>query len=142
MADRHQQELRLRLHQGSARRARRFHHITYALDSREEILRAADIFLEAASRSRPDRTSTPSSRPSSSTCSSPAATGSRWRMPGSPVLAPDWKPIRWTEEERKKAGLGPQDHPDLPHHGTPPLPGHHGPDDDVQPDLAANGIAS
>lgn len=24
----------------------RFHHITYALDSREEILRAADIFLE------------------------------------------------------------------------------------------------
>jgi catechol 2,3-dioxygenase len=25
----------------------RFHHITYALDCREEILRAADIFLEA-----------------------------------------------------------------------------------------------
>ena len=25
----------------------RFHHVTYALDSREEILRAADIFLEA-----------------------------------------------------------------------------------------------
>jgi catechol 2,3-dioxygenase len=25
----------------------RFHHITYALDSREDILRAADIFLEA-----------------------------------------------------------------------------------------------
>jgi hypothetical protein len=24
----------------------RFHHVTYALDSREEILRAADIFLE------------------------------------------------------------------------------------------------
>jgi catechol 2,3-dioxygenase len=25
----------------------RFHHVTYALDSREDVLRAADIFLEA-----------------------------------------------------------------------------------------------
>ncbi len=31
----------------------RFHHVTYALDSREDILRAADIFLKMASSSRP-----------------------------------------------------------------------------------------
>ena len=59
----------------------RFHHVTYALDSREDILRAADIFLENGVPSRPGRTSTRSSRPSSSTSTSPAATASRWPMP-------------------------------------------------------------
>jgi catechol 2,3-dioxygenase len=59
----------------------RFHHVTYALDSREEILRAADIFLENGSLSRPARTSTRSSRPSSSTSTNPAATASRSPMP-------------------------------------------------------------
>jgi len=39
----------------------RLHHVTFALDSREDVLRAADIFCS----SRPGRTSTPSSRPSS-----------------------------------------------------------------------------
>jgi catechol 2,3-dioxygenase len=33
----------------------RFHHVTYALDSREEILRAADIFLENGARRQPRR---------------------------------------------------------------------------------------
>jgi hypothetical protein len=60
----------------------RFHHVTYALDSREDILRAADIFLETASTSRPARTSTPSSRPSSSTFTNPAATASKSPTPG------------------------------------------------------------
>jgi hypothetical protein len=32
---------------GLSARLRRFHHVTYALDSREDILRAADVFLEA-----------------------------------------------------------------------------------------------
>jgi hypothetical protein len=31
------------------------------------------------------------------------------------VMAPDWKPIVWTEEERKKGQLGPEDHRKLPH---------------------------
>jgi hypothetical protein len=34
----------------------RFHHVTYALDSREEILRAADILLANGSISKPART--------------------------------------------------------------------------------------
>jgi catechol 2,3-dioxygenase len=52
----------------------RFHHITYALDSREDVLRAAYIFS--------GRTSTPSSRPSFSTSTSPAEIASRWPTPG------------------------------------------------------------
>jgi hypothetical protein len=59
----------------------RFHHVTYAVDSREDVLRAADIFLEAAFTSRRVRTSTRFSRRSSSMSMSPAATASRWRMP-------------------------------------------------------------
>ena len=64
-------------------KAGRFHHVTYALDSREDILRAADIFLETASTSRPARTSTPSSRPSFCTSTNPAETASK-----SPTPAP------------------------------------------------------
>jgi Glyoxalase/Bleomycin resistance protein/Dioxygenase superfamily len=59
----------------------RFHHVTYALDSREEILRAADIYWKTASTSKPARTSTRSSRRFFSTSMSPAATASRSPMP-------------------------------------------------------------
>ncbi len=59
----------------------RFHHVTYALDSREDILRAADIFLEAGVHIEQARTSTPSSRRSSSTSTSPAATASKSPTP-------------------------------------------------------------
>src|SRR5580692_493818 len=59
----------------------RFHHVTYALDSREEILRAADIFLENGVHIETGPTSMRSSRPSSSMSTSPAATGSRLPTP-------------------------------------------------------------
>jgi hypothetical protein len=52
----------------------RFHHVTYALDSRKDILRAADIFLENGVTIETGRTSTPSSRRSFCMCMSPAAT--------------------------------------------------------------------
>ena len=59
----------------------RFHHVTFAVDSREDVLRAADIASRTACSSRPVRTSTRSSRRSSSICTSPAATASRSPMP-------------------------------------------------------------
>ena len=59
----------------------RFHHVTYALDSREDVLRRLISSWRTASSSRPARTSTPSSRHSSSMSTSPAATGSRSPMP-------------------------------------------------------------
>jgi catechol 2,3-dioxygenase len=41
------------------------------------------------------------------------------------VLAPDWKPITWTEEERKKGqAWGLKTIESFHTHGTPPLPEH------------------
>src|SRR4051794_1868929 len=59
----------------------RFHHITYALDSREDILRAADIFLENGVFIETGPHKTRCSRPSSSTSMSLAATASRSPTP-------------------------------------------------------------
>jgi hypothetical protein len=40
------------------------------------------------------------------------------------VLAPDWQPITWTEEERKKGqAWGLKTIASFHTHGTPPLPG-------------------
>ena len=40
-------------------------------------------------------------------------------------LAPDWKPIRWTEEERKKGqAWGLKTIESFHTHGTPPVEGH------------------
>jgi catechol 2,3-dioxygenase len=69
-----------------------------------------------ASSSRPGRTSTRSSRRSSSTSTSPAATASNCATRSRLILAPDWEPITWTEEEREEGpGLGAEDDRVLPH---------------------------
>ena len=81
----------------------RLHHITFALDSREEILRAADIFLEngAYIETGPHKHAVQQTfflyvyEPGGNRIEV-ANAGARL------ILAPDWKPIVWTEEERKK----------------------------------------
>ena len=81
----------------------RFHHVTYALDSREEILRAADIFLENGVyiETGPHKHAIQQTfflyvwEPGGNRVEV-ANAGARL------ILAPDWKPIVWTEEERKK----------------------------------------
>jgi catechol 2,3-dioxygenase len=81
----------------------RFHHVTYALDSREDILRAADIFLEAGVHieTGPHKHAVQQTfflyvyEPGGNRIEV-ANAGARL------ILAPDWKPIVWTEEERKK----------------------------------------
>src|SRR5260370_4615483 len=81
----------------------RFHHVTYALDSREEILRAADIFLENGVYIETG----PHKHAIQQTfflyvyergCNRVEVANARDRL----SLAPDWKPIVWTEEEGKK----------------------------------------
>ena len=75
----------------------RFHHITYALDSREDILRAADIFLEAGVpiETGPHKHAVQQTfflyvfEPGGHRVEV-ANAGARL------VLAPDWKPIRWS----------------------------------------------
>ncbi len=81
----------------------RFHHITYALNSREEILLAADVFLENGVHieTGPHKHAVQQTfflyvyEPGGNRVEV-ANAGARL------VLAPDWKPITWTEEERKK----------------------------------------
>ena len=125
VADLHQQELRLRLHR--ARRTAstgRFHHVTYALDSREEVLRAADIFLEngVIIETGPHKHAVQQTfflyvyEPGGNRVEV-ANAGARL------MLAPDWKPIVWTEAERRKGqAWGLKTIESFHTHGTPPLP--------------------
>jgi catechol 2,3-dioxygenase len=81
----------------------RFHHIAYALDSREDILRAADIFLENGVfiETGPHKHAVQQTfflyvyEPGGNRVEV-ANAGARL------VLAPDWKPITWIEDERRK----------------------------------------
>ncbi|MBV8096021.1 MAG: catechol 2,3-dioxygenase [Acetobacteraceae bacterium] len=102
----------------------RFHHITYALDSREAILVAADIFLENGVfiETGPHKHAVQQTfflyvyEPGGNRVEV-ANAGARL------VLAPDWKPIVWTEEERKKGqAWGLKTIESFHTHGTPPLP--------------------
>ena len=102
----------------------RFHHVTFALDSREEILRAADIFLESGVfiETGPHKHAVQQTfflyvyEPGGNRVEV-ANAGARL------VLAPDWKPIVWTEAERKRGqAWGLKTIESFHTHGTPPLP--------------------
>ena len=101
----------------------RFHHVTYAVDSREEILRAADIFLENGVfiETGPHKHAVQQTfflyvyEPGGNRVEV-ANAGARL------ILAPDWKPIRWTEAERKKGqAWGLKTIESFHTHGTPPV---------------------
>jgi catechol 2,3-dioxygenase len=101
----------------------RFHHVTFALDSREEILRAADIFLEndVYIETGPHKHAVQQTfflyvyEPGGNRVEV-ANAGARL------VLAPDWKPIRWTEAERQKGqAWGLKTIASFHTHGTPPV---------------------
>ena len=106
----------------------RFHHVTFALDSREDILRAADIFLENGVfiETGPHKHAIQQTfflyvyEPGGNRVEV-ANAGARL------VLAPDWRPITWTEEERKKGqAWGLKTIESFHTHGTPPLADGHG----------------
>jgi catechol 2,3-dioxygenase len=106
----------------------RFHHVTFALDSREEILRAADIFLENGVyiETGPHKHAVQQTfflyvyEPGGNRVEV-ANAGARL------VLAPDWKPIVWTETERKKGqAWGLKTIESFHTHGTPPVEAKHG----------------
>ena len=101
----------------------RLHHVTYMMDSREDVLRAADILRDA---DVPIETG-------------PAQAHDRadvlplllraWRQPfrdwgsgGYLILDPDWKPVVWTQAERAKGqAWGLQTVSTFHTHGTPPV---------------------
>jgi catechol 2,3-dioxygenase len=102
----------------------RLHHVTFALDSREAILQAADTFLEAgvAIENGPHKHAIQQTfflyvyEPGGNRVEL-AHAGARL------VLAPDWRTITWTEAERNKGqawGLRLTD--SFRTYATPPLP--------------------
>ena len=106
----------------------RFHHVTFALDSREAVLQAADTFLEAGVfiETGPHKHAVQQTfflyvyEPGGNRVEV-AHAGARL------VLAPDWRTITWTETERKKGqAWGLQTIRSFHTHGTPPLPGEDG----------------
>lgn len=100
----------------------RLHHLTYATDTREDILRAADIFLENGVHIETG----PHKHAIQGTFFlyvwEPA--GNRVELANSGarlILAPDWQPVVWTEAERRKGqAWGLKTIETFHTHGTPP----------------------
>ncbi|MBP1849111.1 VOC family protein [Rhizobium halophytocola] len=101
----------------------RFHHVTYACDQREDILRAADIFLENGVHIETG----PHKHAVQGTFFlyvwEPA--GNRVELANSGarlILAPDWETVTWTETERKRGqAWGLKTIESFHTHGTPPV---------------------
>ena len=103
----------------------RFHHITYAVDQREDVLRAADIFLENSVfiETGPHKHAIQGTfflyvyEPAGNRVEV-ANAGARL------ILQPDWQPITWTETERKKGqAWGLKTIESFHTHGTPSVGG-------------------
>jgi len=101
----------------------RFHHVTYAVDSREEVLRAADISLEHGVHieTGPHKHAVQQTfflylwEPGGNRVEIDSA-GARL------MLAPDWQPVVWTEAERKKGqAWGLKTVESFHTYGTPPV---------------------
>ncbi|MEO1950074.1 VOC family protein [Thioclava sp.] len=101
----------------------RFHHVTYAADQREDILRAADIFLENGVHieTGPHKHAIQNTfflyvwEPAGNRVEI-ANAGARL------ILDPDWEPIVWTETDRKKGqAWGLKTIETFHTHGTPPI---------------------
>ena len=101
----------------------RFHHFTYAMDSREDVLRAADILRDA---NVPIETG-PHKHTIGQTfflyCYEPGGNRFEIGSGGYLILDPDWQPVVWTQAERAKGqAWGLQTVSTFHTHGTPPVP--------------------
>ncbi|HEY7448849.1 MAG TPA: catechol 2,3-dioxygenase [Vicinamibacterales bacterium] len=101
----------------------RFHHMTYAVDCREDVLRAADIFLDngVPIETGPHKHAIQQTfflyvyEPGGNRVEV-ANAGARL------LLAPDWPPVVWTETERKKGqAWGLKTIESFHTYGTPPI---------------------
>lgn len=105
----------------------RFHHVTYAADQREDILRAADIFLENGVHIETG----PHKHAIQGTFFlyvwEPAGNRVELANAGARlILAPDWEPVVWTEADRKKGqAWGLKTIETFHTHGTPPVKKEH-----------------
>jgi catechol 2,3-dioxygenase len=100
----------------------RFHHLTYRMDSREDVLRAADILTE--------RNIFIETGPHKHTIGQsfflyfyePGGNRIEIGAGGYLILDPDWEPVVWSREERMKGqAWGLQTVPTFHTYGTPPI---------------------
>jgi catechol 2,3-dioxygenase len=107
----------------------RFHHVTYAVDSREEVLRAADIFLENGVHIETGPHKHAIQQTFFLYVYEPG--GNRVEVDNAGarlMLAPDWQPIVWSEADRKKGqAWGLKTIESFHTHGTPPIEQYTGP---------------
>ena len=102
----------------------RLHHVTYATDQREDILRAADVFLQNGVHIETG----PHKHAVQGTFFlyvwDPAGNRVELANGGARlILAPDWKPIKWTQTDRMKGqAWGLKTIESFHTHGTPPVP--------------------
>ncbi len=101
----------------------RLHHFTYATDTREEILRAADIYLENGIFIETGPHKHAIQQTFFLYCYEPGGNRVEIANAGARlILAPDWKTIRWTETERKKGqAWGLKTVETFHTYGTPPV---------------------
>jgi catechol 2,3-dioxygenase len=80
----------------------RLHHVAYAVDAREYVLRAADVFLDAGVKIEAG----PAKHAVQQTCFlyafEPGGNRIEIITDGRLLLAPDWPPVMWTPEERRR----------------------------------------
>jgi catechol 2,3-dioxygenase len=101
----------------------RFHHATYAVDTREEVLRAADIFLENGVHIETGPHKHAIQQRFFLYVYEPGGNRVEIANAGARLmLAPDWQPVVWTEAERKKGqAWGLKTIESFHTHGTPPI---------------------
>ena len=103
----------------------RLHHVTYATDQREDILRAADLFLQNGVHIETG----PHKHAIQGTFFlyvwEPAGNRIELANAGARlILAPDWEPVCWTEADRRKGQAWGLETIETFHtHGTPPVRG-------------------
>jgi len=101
----------------------RFHHITYALDQREHILRAADIFLENGVYIETGPHKHAIQQTFFLYTYEPGGNRIEVSAGGYLIFAPDWEPIVWTQAERAKGqAWGLQTAESFHIRGTPDVP--------------------
>jgi catechol 2,3-dioxygenase len=100
----------------------RFHHVTYAVDSREQVLQAADVFLEAGVHIETGPHKHAIQQTFFLYVWEPAGNRVEVANAGARlILDPDWETVTWTEAERKKGqAWGLKTIETFHTHGTPP----------------------
>jgi catechol 2,3-dioxygenase len=101
----------------------RFHHVTYAVDQREQILQAADVFLENGVHIETGPHKHAVQQTFFLYVWEPAGNRIELANAGARlILAPDWQTVTWTQTERMKGqAWGLKTIESFHTHGTPPV---------------------